>query len=137
MNQRHASAEPIQSGRIYLEGDEITRKGAATFVFTPRPTDMTTVLVPDEREAFAALVASFGMPEVLATWEAPATSWTVPQLTEATALAHLRDWHGTMERGTTSHLVGSTAEALRYHWQVHQQQLVMPLPRGHHVHAGG
>jgi hypothetical protein len=113
----------------------ITRKGAAEYLFTPRAMEMATVLVPDDADAYAALVASFGVPEVLAVWEAPASWWTCPQVELSTVDAHLRDWHGTLELGTTSHLTRSQTEALAYHWQVHQQQLVMPLPRGHHVHA--
>lgn len=113
----------------------ITRKGREVQMFTPGVLDIATVLVPDEADAWAALVDSFGVPEVLGRWQAPDTWWTCPEPQLDTVLAHLRDWHGTMERGTTSHLVSSTTEGLAYHWQVHQQQLVMPLPTPH-VHGG-
>jgi len=115
----------------------ICREVAPTpFVFTPGPMDMVTVLVPDERDALAALAATFGGPlEVIARWTPPATWWDCPQQTAATVDTHLRDWHGTLDLGSPSYRHSrDTTEALGYHWQLHQQQLVFPLPVGH-VHT--
>jgi hypothetical protein len=115
----------------------ITRRGAAEYVFTPRPMDMATVLVPDDADALATLAAAFGgPPEVTARWTAPASWWECPQQTEPTVLAHLRDWHATLEPGSPSARLthSNNLEALGYHWQLHQQQLVFPLPVGH-VHT--
>ncbi len=107
--------------------------GSIPFLFTPQPTDMVTVLEPDEPEALANLAAAFGMPELLA-WHGPGDAWwTCPPAVAATVLAHLRDWHGTLDQGSPSARLThhSDAEALAYHWQLHQQQLVFPLPVGH------
>lgn len=113
----------------------ITRQGGPVLMFTPRPADVATVLVPDDDDAFAAIAATFGVPEVLAWQNPPDQRWYVPAAMLDTVNAHLRDWHGTMDLGTTHHRTGSPTEALHYHWQCHQQQLVLPLPRGHHVHV--
>lgn len=117
----------------------ITRQGRPVAVFTPRVMDTATVLVPDEPEAFAVLVAAFGVPEVLAWRPDERTWWTCPPAIPSTVLAHLRDWHGTLEQGSPSARLThrSTAEALAYHWQLHQQQLVFPLPNDPHIHNGG
>ena len=111
----------------------IMRQGGPVLVFTPRPTDTATVLVPEDSEALAILAATFGPLELLGEWRAPAAGWTCPMLNPDTVDAHLRDWHKTLETGPTFHHTRSSAEALAYHWQVHQQQLVMPTP-GFHVH---
>lgn len=112
----------------------ITRQGGPTLTFVPRPADLATVLVPEDGEALAILASAFGPLELLGEWHAPANSWTCPMVDPDTVDAHLRDWHHTLESGTTFHITRSTTEALAYHWQVHQQQLVRPLP-GFHVHA--
>lgn len=105
--------------------------GTAPFIFTPAPMAMTTVLIPDEADAYAALIDSFGMPELLATREAPDLSWSCPAQVPATVGAHLRDWHGTLDLGTTYQRTRSDLDALALHWQLHQQQLVHPIPTPH------
>lgn len=111
----------------------IARPGGPMLQFSPRPMDMATVLVPDELEALAALAATFGEPEILGRWSAPATWWECPQQTEQSVLAHLRDWHGTLDQGSPHARLThrNNLEALGFHWQLHQQQLVFPLPVGH------
>jgi hypothetical protein len=115
----------------------ITRPGQPwPYLFTPAVMDTVTVLVPDEADAIAALTQTFGVPELLAWKSSDVAPWTCPPITLASVLAHLRDWHRTLDTGTTSHLTHGTTEALAYHWQVHQQQLVHPLPIPH-LHTGG
>lgn len=117
----------------------ITRKGREVQMFTPGLTDLATVLVPDEADALATLAATFGVPEVLAWRPDERTWWTCPAQTPATVGAHLRDWHGTLDLGSPSSRLSyrSPAEALAHHAQLHQQQLVHPLPNGPHAHYGG
>jgi len=117
----------------------VTRPGCGVQLFTPGAMDETTVLVPDEADALATLAATFGMPEVLAWRPDERTWWTCPIPTASTVLAHLRDWHGTLDQGSPSARLThhSDAEALAYHWQLHQQQLVFPLPNDPHTHTGG
>lgn len=114
----------------------ITRRGRDVQLFTPGVMDMANVLVPDEADALAALAATFGAPEVLGRWQAPDTWWTCPASAPATVLAHLRDMHGTLDQGSPSARLthNSLAEALAYHWQLHQQQLMFPIPSPH-VHT--
>lgn len=116
----------------------ITRKGREVQVFVPAVMDMATVLVPDERDALSALAATFGAPEVLAWRGDEREWWTCPPSVPATVLAHLRDMHGTLDQGSPSARLthASLAEALAYHWQLHQQQLMFPIPCPH-VHTGG
>lgn len=109
----------------------VTWPGGPVATFTPGPMDMASVLIPDEADAYAALIASFGMPELLATREAPDLSWSLPGQTPATVGAHLRDWHGTLDLGTTYQRTRSDLDALALHWQLHQQQLVHPIPTPH------
>ena len=108
----------------------ISRPGVWPVTFAPGFTT-TTVLVPDDADAMAALAATFGLPELIA-WKDDDASvwWTCPPAVESTVLAHLRDWHGTLDRGSsTARLTHeSSAHALAYHWQLHQQQLVHPDP---------
>lgn len=106
------------------------------FTFTPACDALVTVLVPDESDALAALAAVFGMPEVLAIRPTDSTWWRVAPPVPATVLAHLRDWHGTLDQGSPHARLThrSPEEALAYHWQLHQQQLVFPLPPDPHTH---
>jgi hypothetical protein len=115
----------------------IVRRGRDVTLFTPAVMDETTVLVPDEADALATLAATFGRPEVIAWRPDERTWWTVVQPVDSTVYAHLRDWHGTLESGSPSYrgtFPGGTPEALAYHWQLHQQQLVFPLPNDPHTH---
>ena len=84
----------------------------------------------------AALIASFGVPELIAWRNDSNNWWTVPELTDATVLAHLRDWHGTLDRGSPSARLThrSNAEALAYHFQLHQQEIVFPPTGDPHAH---
>lgn len=114
----------------------ITRKGRDDQTFTPELADMASVLVPDKSDAMAALVASFGVPEVIAWRDEGSVWWVAPQPVASTVLAHLRDWHGTLKQGSPSARITHTdVEALAYHWQLHQQQLVFPLPDDPHTHT--
>lgn len=114
----------------------ITRPGQPDQVFAPQIMDEITVLVPDEAYALAALAATFGRPELLAWKPSETVWWTCPQQVESTVLAHLRDWHGTLDLGSPSARLThrSLAEALGYHWQLHQQQLVHPDPLAGRAH---
>lgn len=116
----------------------IARPGVAPLVFDPGYS-IATVLVPEDADALATLAATFGAPEVLAWRFSENTWWSFLPAVETTVLAHLRDWHGTLDSGSSSARLThrSTAEALAYHWQLHQQQLVHPLPHGPHYHIGG
>lgn len=117
----------------------IVRRGREVAVFAPAVMDEVTVLVPDEQDALAVLAATFGAPEVIGWRASEGTWWTLPAATERSVLAHLRDWHGTLELGSPSARLThrSNAEALGFHWQLHQQQLVFPLPNDPHAHTGG
>lgn len=119
---------------------QIVRPGREVQTFAPGPTQTATVLVPDEPEALATLAATFGAPEILAWRPDERTWWACPPQTVATVDTHLRDWHGTLDQGSPSARLsypGGTVEALAYHWQLHQQQLVFPLPNDPHTHYGG
>lgn len=117
---------PLYQRRIMLPG-------RAPVVFTPEPMAFVDVCEPSDEEALATLAAVFGPLELVReqVTEGADPWWRCPEVEPATALAHLRDVHRTLDTGTTSHLVGSVGEALRYHWQVHHQQLVHPLPIKH------
>lgn len=114
----------------------ISRPGVWPIAFAPGLADMATVLVPDDADALASLAASFGLPEVLAWRDEGQTWWTCPQPVASTVLAHLRDWHGTLDQGSPHARLTheSAAHALAYHWQLHQQQFVFPLPNDPHTH---
>lgn len=117
----------------------IVRRGREVQLFSPGPLDMATVLVPDEADALATLAATFGRPELIAWRPTESVWWTCPAQTLATVLAHLRDWHGTLERGSpTARITHHSPEAaLAYHWQLHQQQLVHPDPLAGQPHYHG
>jgi len=110
------------------------RCGHGPLVWAPSPTDMTYVLVPEVPDAMSALVATFGVPEVLAWRDEGAAWWRCAPPTAETVYRHLRDFHGTLTQGSPSARLGypgGHAEALAYHWQLHQQQLVFPMPEPH------
>ena len=110
----------------------IIRPGRAEQIFRPTPADMATVIEPDEPEALATLAATFGRPDILAFRPSAAEWWRCPEQVAATVLAHLRDFHGTLDLGSPSYRhTRDDAEALAYHWQLHQQQLMFPLPVPH------
>jgi len=109
--------------------------GMTPVVFTPKPMAMVQVCEPDDTEALANLAAVFGQPQVLATWcDDLADWWRCPHPSPASRTdvnAHLRDFHRTLDSGATSHLTRNVNESLNYHWQLHQQVLVHPLPIKH------
>lgn len=112
----------------------ITSPGRPVQVFAPSPVDTAVVLVPDVPDAMAALVASFGVPEVLGWRDEGAAWWRCPPAAPETVYRHLRDFHGTLTQGSPSARLtypGGPPEALAYHWQLHQQQLVFPMPEPH------
>jgi hypothetical protein len=115
---------PLYQRRLMLPG-------RAPVVFTPEPMAFAEVCEPDDQEALATLAAAFGPLEVVAEYGATADWWRCPAVDERSVYAHLRDVHRTLDRGTTSHLTSSVNDALRYHWQVHHQLLVHPLPLKH------
>lgn len=109
--------------------------GRAPVVFEPAPMAMVTVCEPDDVEALAAIAAVFGKPDVLAELDGKTGQWwRCPPAVAATVDAHLRDWHRNLDPGATSHLTRNVNDALQYHWQLHQQVLVHPLP-SLHFHA--
>lgn len=114
----------------------ISRHGVEPIAFTPGLADATTVLVPEDADALFNLATVFGVPEVLAWRDEGQTWWTCPPVVASTVLAHLRDWHGTLDRGSPSARLTHTSDAaaLAYHWQLHAQQLVFPLPNDPHTH---
>jgi len=101
-------------------------------VFTPGPMAMADVCEPDEAEALANLAAVFGRLDLLAEWDAGHGDWwRCPPVEPATVGAHLRDMHRTHDTGTNAHSSRSVVEDSAYHWQLHQQVLVHPLPVKH------
>lgn len=115
-----------------LHERRFTLPGRAPVVFTPAPMAFVEVCEPTEPEALATLALAFGQPEHLGRLDGlTADWWRCPEVTERNIDAHLRDWHRTHDLGTTSHRTRNVNESLRYHWQVHHQLLVHPLPVAH------
>lgn len=106
--------------------------GMPPVVFTPAPMAFVEVCEPDDVEALTTLALVFGQPEHLGRLDGLTGEWwRCPEPTAATVDRHLRDMHRTQDRGTTSHLTGSVNESLTYHYQIHRQVLVHPLPVPH------
>lgn len=116
---------PLYQRRIMLPG-------RAPVVFVPEPMAMVEVCEPDEAEALANLALVFGQPEHLAALDGlTADWWRCPEVDAGTVNRHLRDFHRNLDTGTTSHLTRNVNDSLNYHWQVHHQVLVHPLPVRH------
>lgn len=119
---------PLYQRRIMLPG-------RAPVVFEPAPAAFVDVCEPSDEEALAVLAATFGPLELIAE-QVAGEWWRCPPINAENVLGHLRDIHRTHERGTTSYLPRSVGDAWRYHYLVHQQVLVHPLPIKHFHHGG-
>ena len=116
---------PLYQRRIMLPG-------RPPVVFEPAPMAMVDVCEPTDAECLATLALAFGQPEVLAKLDGLSGDWyRAPEMVASTVNRHLRDFHRTLDLGTTYHATRSVSESLAYHWQLHQQVLVHPLPIKH------